>query len=108
MHLTNQRARQFSVGVWWIGLGILLYTRMWWPGILFLIGAGSIVQGLVEGRGWYAFQGGIWLIAIGFWAIYDFNIALFFVALGISMVVMAFVRPPGFAKPKPIADHSMD
>ena len=108
MHLSNERAGQITGGVWMIGLGILVYTGIWWPGVMFLIGAAAIVQGLVKGRGWYAFQSGIWAIAIGVWAIYHFNIALFFVALGVSMVVMALVRPPAFAKPKPFADHSMD
>ena len=108
MHLSSERAGQITGGVWLIGLGLLIYTGRWWPGIMFLIGAGAIIEGLVEGQGWYAFQGGLWAIAIGVWALFHFNIAVLFVAIGASMVVGALIRPPAFAKPKPIADHSMD
>lgn len=108
MHLTNERAGQITGGVWMIGLGILFFTHMWWPGIMFLVGVSAIVQGLVEGRGWYAFQSGVWAFAVGVWALLHFDIAVLFVAIGASMIVMALVRPPTFAKPNPIADHSMD
>lgn len=108
MELSDQRAGQVTGGIWLIGLGLLFYTGHWWPGIMFVIGASSIVQGLVEGRGWYAFQGGLWCIAIGVWAYYHFNIALFFVVLGASMIVMALVRPPIFEKPKPFTDNTLE
>lgn len=108
MHLTNERAGQITGGVWMIGLGILFFTGMWWPGIMFLFGASAIVGGLVEGRGWYAFQGGLWSIAIGVWALFQFHIAVLFVAIGASMIVTALARPPAFVKPKPFTDHSLD
>jgi len=108
MRLSNERAGELMGGVWMIGLGILFWTGAWWPGIMFVIGISSILQGLVEGKGWYAFQTGFWTIAIGVWALYRFNIAVFFLALGASMVLLALVRPPAFEKPKPFADHSMD
>ena len=108
MAMSSERAGQLTGGVWLIGLGLLFYTHYWWPGIMFVIGASAIVEGLVKGRGWYAFQAGFWSIAIGVWAVFEFNIAVFFVALGLSMVLMALVRPPGLGKPKPLTDHSMD
>ena len=108
MNLSEERAGQLTGGVWMIGLGILLYTGKWWPGILFVIGVSSIVQGLVEGRGWYAFQSGIWTIGIGVWAAFHFHPAFLLVALGASMILPALVPTPGLSKPKPFADHSMD
>lgn len=108
MNLSEERAGQITGGIWLIGLGILFYTGRWWPGIMFVIGASAIAEGFVEGRGWYALQGGFWAIAIGVWALYHFNIALFLVALGVSMLLGALVRPPMFEKPKPIVDHSLD
>ncbi len=108
MAMSSERAGQITGGVWMIGLGILFYTGMWWPGIMFVIGASAILQGLVEGRGWYSFQGGIWSIAIGVSALYHFNIAIFFVAMGVSMILMALIRPPMFAKPKPFTDNTLE
>jgi hypothetical protein len=106
--MSNERAGEVTGGIWLIGLGILFYTGMWWPGIMFVIGVSAIAQGLVEGRGWYSFQGGLWSIAIGIWAYYKFNMAIFFVALGVSMVVMALARPPMFEKPKPFTDNTLE
>lgn len=108
MYLDKNRARQITSGVWMVGLGVLFFTGDWWPGIMFLIGAAVIVQGLVEGRGWLAFQSGLWSIAIGVWAIYHFNIALFFVVFGASMILLALIRPPAWSKPKSRYDNSLD
>ena len=108
MVMSSERAGELMGGVWLIGLGILFFTGWWWPGIMFVIGVSAILQGLVEGRGWYSFQGGFWSIAIGVWVLLHYNIAVLFVAMGLSMVVLALVRPPSFAKPKPFADHTMD
>ena len=74
---------------------------------MFLIGTASIIQGLVKGRGWYAFQGAIWTFGIGIWALFHFNIAVFFIILGVSVLVGAFLRPPMLDK-KPEVDHSLE
>lgn len=108
MRLSSERAGQLNGGVWMIGLGLLFYTGRWWPGIMFLIGASSIVEGLVEGYGWWAFQGGLWAIAIGVWALFHFNIAVLFVGVGASMVILALLPPPGVRKPKPFTDNSLE
>ena len=106
--LSEEKAGQITGGIWLIGLGVLFYTGRWWPGIMFVVGASSIVQGLVKGRGWYAFQGGLWCFAIGVWALFHFNIAIFLVALGASMIVLAMFRPPAIAKPEPFTDNSLE
>ena len=56
MYLNKRRADEISGAVFMIGLG-LLFLLGFWPGIMFVIGLTSIVQGLADGRGWYAFQG---------------------------------------------------
>lgn len=108
MQLSKERAGQVTGGLWLIGLGVLFYTGLWWPGLMFVIGASSIVQGLVERKGWYAFQSGLTCIAIGVWAMYRYSLPMLFVALGVSMIVMALVRPPTFAKPKPFTDNTFE
>ena len=108
MTLSKEQAHAIEGAVWLFGLAALFYTGRWWPGIMFVIGVSAVVEGLTQGRGWYAFQGGVWSIAIGVWALFHFQIAVLFVAIGASMIVGALIRPPAFAKPKPIADHSMD
>ena len=67
VYISGHRANEISGAIWLIGLGILFVTGYWWPGILIVIGAGSIAQGLAEGRGWYGFQGGLWAIGLGIW-----------------------------------------
>jgi hypothetical protein len=106
MYLSGERANQVSGGVWLIGLGVLFATGYWWPGILFVLGAGSIAQSLAEGRGWYAFQGALWAIGLGVWFALGTNVATLFIILGISMLLAAIFRPPGFAKPK--VDSSLE
>ena len=45
MGLSGKRASELSGGVFLIGLGVLFVTGYWFPGILFVIGATSLVQG---------------------------------------------------------------
>ena len=104
MNLTSHQANAICSAVWLVGIGILIVTGFWWPGIMFVIGANSIVQGLVGGRGWYAFQGGVWSIGIGVWAMTNYNMLVLFCLLAISGLVGAFFKPPGLEpKPKPDA-----
>jgi hydrogenase/urease accessory protein HupE len=106
MRLHPQQAHAISSGVWLIGFGVLFATGYWWPGILILCGITAIVEGWARGQGWYALQGGIWLIMFAVWAMLHFNIAVLFVALGLSMISSAFVRPSFLKKPQ--VDHSLD
>jgi hypothetical protein len=107
MFLSQDRATQVSGGVFFVGLALLFYTGRWWPGILFVIAAASITQGLVRGRLWYTLQTEIWLIGIGIWAIFHFSFVLLLVVLGVSMIVNAFIRPPMLGK-KPQTDNWLE
>jgi hypothetical protein len=107
MRFTQQQADRISAATWLIGFGLLFYFHYWWPGIMFLIGTTSLVQGLVQGRGWYALQGALWTFGIGIWAVFHFNVAIMFVLLGLSVLVGAFIRPPMLDK-KPVVDTSME
>ncbi len=107
MHLDQERADAVDSAVWLIGIGVLFATGYWWPGIMFLLGIASIVQGFVEGRGWYAFQGSLWAFGIGLWAALHYSIAVLFVFLGVSVLLGAFVRPPLLAA-KPYVDTSLE
>jgi hypothetical protein len=105
--LTSQQANAITSAVWLVGIGVLIVTGWWWPGIMFLIGAGAIVQGLVAGRGWYALQGGLWSIGIGVWAAFSYNLLVLFCLLALSGLVAAFVRPPMLAR-KPAPDPNLE
>jgi hypothetical protein len=96
----RERADQISGAVFMIGMGILFATHFWWPGILFVIGVTSLVRGLSEGRRWYSLQGALWMFALGAFFLMGANVAILFVAIGISMLIGAFYRPPMFAKPQ--------
>jgi len=39
-----------QAGIWIIGIGILGWLDFWWPGILFLIGIGTIAQAILPNR----------------------------------------------------------
>jgi hypothetical protein len=46
----QQVAKSVSVGILLIGLGILLFTGWWWPGIMFAIGVSSGAKLVLEGK----------------------------------------------------------
>ncbi len=108
MNLSEERTCQITGGVWLIGIGVLFATGWWWPGIMFVIGIATIVQGLMERRGWDSFQPGIWSLLIGVWAYYRFNVPMALVALGLGMIVVAIARPSVFSKPKPFTDNTLE
>jgi hypothetical protein len=107
MTRSGGRADQLSVGVWLIGLGILLATGRWWPGILFVLGAATIVRGLAEGRGWQALQGAFWIIGVGLWFALGTNLAVLLILLGLGVVLTAFGRRPWVGK-KPVDRHPLE
>src|SRR4051812_30465354 len=104
---TREQQRAVIGGLWLIGIGILFATRLWWPGIMFLIGVTALVEGSFKRQPWYGIQGGLWAFFIGFWALTRFSLPFLFVALGISTIVGALVKPNPLAKPKPFVDRSL-
>jgi hypothetical protein len=106
MRFNEHQANALSGGIWLIGFGVLFVTKLWWPGIMFLIGITAIVQGMVQGRRWYAIHGGLGAILIGVWAALRFNIGVLFVGLGIYVIVSAFLNP-GFVR-KPHVDNTLE
>lgn len=106
MWWTKERADAVTGGVWLIGLGVLFATGMWWPGILFLVGVTTIVQGSARGGGWQSLHGGLWMLLIAAWALMEFNMTVFFVALGVYVIIGALMKPGPYQKPQ--VDHSLD
>lgn len=106
MSWDSSRTRAITGGIWLIGLGILFATRLWFPGILFLMGITAMIEGWLDQKGWSAIQGGVWLIFIAFWAMARFNLTFLFVGLGIAVILGALVKPNPFSKP--YVDHSLD
>jgi len=105
--LRDEQAHAITGAVWLFGLAALFYTGRWWPGIMFVIGASAIIEGLIERQGWYALQGGAWALGIGVWALMHFQIWFIFVVLGVSTLLGAFVPPPMLVK-KPRVEHESD
>jgi hypothetical protein len=104
--LNQYQANAVTSAVLLVGLGILIVTGWWWPGIMFLIGICSILQGFVGGRGWYAWQWGLWAIGIGVWVLASHSILVLFILIALSGLVGAFCRPPMFSG-KPAPDRSL-
>jgi hypothetical protein len=99
MTCDSQRASALTAGIWMIGIGIVIATKAWWPGILLLVGITVIVQGWVSGRQPQVLRGGILAIAIGIWAACKFNVAVLFVGLGAYLIYSALLTPEPFRKP---------
>jgi hypothetical protein len=99
MWWTSQRANAVTGGIWLIGLGVLLATKFWFPGILFLAGITAIVQGSGRRPGWQSVHGGLWLILIAAWAMMRFNMTVLFVGLGVYVIIAALMKPNLFHKP---------
>ncbi len=95
----SQRANAVTGGIWLIGLGVLFATKAWFPGILFLAGITAIVQGSGRGLRWQSVHGGIWLILIAAWAMMRFSMTVFFVSMGVYLIIAALMRPGPFHKP---------
>jgi hypothetical protein len=95
----TQRANAITAGMWLIGLGLLIATKAFWPGILLLVGITVIVQGHFSGRQTQALRGGIIAIAIGVWAACRFSVPLLFVGLGAYIIYSALLKPDPFQKP---------
>jgi len=94
----KKRASGLSGGIFLIGLGVLLFTNWWWPGIMLVIGlsggAELIFRGKVaRGIGTIAFYSAfpiIWAIAQATdisWAIVG---PFILIALGVITLVKAF------------------
>jgi hypothetical protein len=95
MALSSKRSEQVSGGIFLIGIGLMLANVIpVWPGIMFVLGGAAIARGLAEGRGWYALQGGIWLIGIGLIFTFGFSLPLLLIVIGISMLLGATIKPP--------------
>ncbi len=106
MWWTVERANAVTGGVWLIGLGVLFATGYWWPGILFLVGVTALVEGSARGARWQSIHGGLLILLIACWAMMRFNLTVFFVALGVYVIVAALIKPSPFRKP--YVDQSLE
>ena len=107
MTLTSQQSAAISTAVYLVGIGILMVTGFWWPGIMFVGGAGLLATGLLSGGGWYAINAAIWSFGIGLWALFDYNMLIFFGLLALTVVLSAFYKPP-FLNKKPAVDNTLE
>ena len=101
----RRKGDAISGGILLIGLGVLLFTGWWWPGIMFVVGlssgAGLIFRGkTAQGVGTLAL---LWSIPIGIWIIQEAEIhwslvgPMILIGVGIIVLVKAF-----FLRDKPI------
>lgn len=90
----KQKADAITGGILLIGLGVLLFTNWWWPGIMFVVGlssgAGLIFRGkTAQGVGTLAL---LWSIPIGIWIIQRVEIPWLLVGptilIGVGVIVL--------------------
>jgi hypothetical protein len=99
MWWTVERANAVTGGIWLIGLGVLMATGFWWPGILFLVGITAIVEGSARGAGWQPIHGGLLMLLLTCWALLRFSIIALLVAMGFYVIIAALIKPNPFRKP---------
>ena len=94
----RREADAITAGILLIGLGGLLFTGWWWPGIMFVVGlssgAGLIFRGkTAQGVGTLAL---LWSIPIGVWIIQQAEIPwllvgpMVLIGVGVIVLVKAF------------------
>lgn len=95
MQTTKQRADQVGAAVFIIGLGIIALLNYWWPGIMFVIGAGLLANEFIIGEGklnWTNNRviGACVVILIGLTGVVNFNLnvlwPLILIGLGVAIL----------------------
>jgi hypothetical protein len=102
----RDKAGNLSAGIWLIGIGLLLASRSFWPGILFLAGATSLIQAYAHPDRRGSARGGILLILLGLWAIMRFSVPFLLVAFGVWMILSAVTSAVPVRKP--FVDQTLD
>jgi hypothetical protein len=83
-----------SGAIFLIGIGLIFLLRLdFFPAILGVLGLSSIIAGLATGRGWYALQGGLWLIGLAILFYFDVFFPGILIVLGVSALIGALTRP---------------
>ncbi|MCA9886502.1 MAG: hypothetical protein KC708_26200 [Anaerolineae bacterium] len=52
MNYKVKKSDQISLGVFLIGLALLLVSKWWWPGIMFVLGTAALARTLAQGQAW--------------------------------------------------------
>lgn len=99
-----------SAGLFLIGLGLLFLLRIGiWPWILAVIGLANLPASLAHKKGWYAWQGFVWLVGLAILFASGYFWPGFLILLGVSMLCGALTRQsegsPFAASPSPAPDE---
>ena len=92
------RGDAVSGGIFLIGLGVLIYTGWWWPGIMFVIGLSAGAGMIFRGKFWSGIGTMAFFFAIPFaiWMIQETAIPwsvvgpLILIGIGVIVIVKAF------------------
>jgi hypothetical protein len=103
----SREIKALTAGIWLIGLGVMLATRLWLSGILILFGITMIVRGVAENQGTTKIERGLWAIIIGVCMALRFNLAFLLVAAGVFLIVRSMSKPAEIGK-KPHLDNWLE
>lgn len=88
--LSKSKSDAFSNGVFLIGLGILFYTNLWWPGILLVIWTSLGLRQYLTGRYYDLAISSAILLGLFFLAVFKWNwsvlMPVLFVVSGIYII----------------------
>jgi hypothetical protein len=84
-------ADRISGAVFLIGFGLLLtpfggIVGGMWPGLLFVLGAVALVQGMQRGLPWYNVTGALWMFGLWLVFLWGFSLPLLLILLGATML----------------------
>lgn len=110
METIEKRADNLSTAVWLIGIGILIASQRFFPGIIFVAVAASLVKGVAEGKSWEDQAWVVWALGFGFWFMFGFKLWALLVTVGIGLFVSALASPVfrNQAVAKPYVDNYLE
>ena len=89
----KKKMESISGGIFLVGLGILFLTDLgFWPWILVVIGLSGLPASLAQNRGWYGWQGFLWMLGLAILFASGFFWPGILILVGASMLVAAVTR----------------
>lgn len=107
MQFSKMQVNALTAAIWLFGFAVLLATRLWWPGLCFLL-AGTLALYSLTGYGSASTtQGALFCLGLGVWALFRFSVVALFVLLGLAVLAYAFSNP-GWPGKKPYVDNRLE
>jgi hypothetical protein len=110
--VTKKKADAISNGAFLIGIGILLFTNDWWPGILLVIWASLFLRQYLTGRLYDAFLSTVILVGLFIISFIKINwsvlLPVLFVIGGIYLIFREYFYADETIENETVEDETLD